>query len=166
LSFLVPWFSRLAFVSVATAAVAGAAMLILISPRWAALPGSGYGRLLLVKLALVVVLIAAASRARSFVRRRLPALTATDRGDVAAADASPVETLVPAAVGASSGPPTSAAGGARSPAPRPDGRRLNGGVTVDPMPLRPFVTAVTAELCIAASILSATAILVGRPPPA
>ncbi|MGH9283798.1 MAG: copper resistance protein CopC, partial [Acidimicrobiales bacterium] len=43
LAFLVPWFSRLAFVSVATAAVAGAAMLILISPRWAALPGSGYG---------------------------------------------------------------------------------------------------------------------------
>jgi hypothetical protein len=36
---------------------------------------------------------------------------------------------------------------------------------LDPVPLRPFVTAVTAELCIAASILAATAVLVGRPPP-
>jgi copper transport protein len=113
LSFLVPWFSRLAFVSVATAVVAGAALLVLISPRWTALPGSGYGRLLLVKLALVVVLIAAASRARGFVRNRLH---------------------------------TVAAAGAAQ--------------------MRPLVTAVTAEICIAASILSATAILVGRPPPA
>ncbi|MGH9004495.1 MAG: hypothetical protein ACRDYV_15330 [Acidimicrobiia bacterium] len=62
---------------------------------------------------LVVVLLAAASRARGFVRKRLPGVT-TD-----------------GAVG-----------------------------------LQPFVTAVTAEVCIAASILSATAILVGRPPPA
>ncbi|MGH8990871.1 MAG: copper resistance CopC/CopD family protein [Acidimicrobiia bacterium] len=113
LSFLVPWFSRLAFVSVATAVVAGIALLLLISPRWSALPGSGYGRFLLLKLALVVVLLAAASRARGFVRKRLPGVT-TD-----------------GAVG-----------------------------------LQPFVTAVTAEVCIAASILSATAILVGRPPPA
>ena len=113
LSFLVPWFSRLAFVSVATAAVAGAALLLLISPRWSDLAGSGYGRFLFLKLALVVVLLAAASRARGFVRNRLHTVTT---------------------------------GGAAQ--------------------LRPFVTAVTAEMCIAASILSTTAILVGRPPPA
>jgi hypothetical protein len=36
---------------------------------------------------------------------------------------------------------------------------------VDVAALRPFVSAVTAELCIAASILAAAAALVGRAPP-
>ncbi len=164
LSFLLPWFSRLAFVSVATAMVAGTAMLLLISPRWTALPGSGYGRFLLVKLALVVVLLAAASRARAFVRGRLPALTAARTVEVVSADAALVEPLVAVAVGVP-GAPTQALGAVRSPSSRPGRHHPRGNFTVDPVPLRPFVTAVTAEVCIAASILSATAILVGRPPP-
>jgi hypothetical protein len=44
-------------------------------------------------------------------------------------------------------------------------RRTSEDVMVDPVSLRSFVSAVTAEVCIAASILAATAVLVGRPPP-
>jgi copper transport protein len=114
LSVLLRRFSNLAFVAVATAAAAGTALLLLISPRWGDLPASDYGRLLLGKLVLVAVLLMVASRARKFVWRRLP---------------------VP-----------EVGGGAR-------------------VPLQPLVGAVTAELCIAGSILIATALLAGRPPP-
>jgi copper transport protein len=72
LSLLLRRFSNLAFVAVATAATAGTALLLFIAPRWAALPTSPYGRLLLGKLALVAVLLMVASRARKFVWRRLP----------------------------------------------------------------------------------------------
>ncbi len=185
LSLLLPRFSRLAFACVATAAVAGTVLLVLISPRWTALPTSGYGRLLLVKLALVAVLLAAASRARDFVRRRLPALTLaspeplgldlTTEVDLTPAG-SPAERPVPVGVGAALAGATGARAGAAGPGPDiraaidpasavADGSRPTGDGTVDPVPLRPFVTAVTAELCIAASILSATALLVGRPAP-
>jgi putative copper export protein/methionine-rich copper-binding protein CopC len=184
LSLLVPRWSRLAFACVATAAVAGTILLVLISPRWTALPGSGYGRLLLVKLTLVAVLLAAASRSREFVRRRLPALTTGSPGgpevspdtvDLAGADA-PAELRVPVGVGAAPATPAAPAGTAAGPGPPTraaaplaagvrHGPRPTEDGTVDPVRLRPFVTAVTAELCFAASILAATAVLVGRPPP-
>lgn len=125
LAMLLRRFSNLAFVSVVTAAVAGTVLLILISPRWSALPASAYGRLLLGKLALVAVLLVAASRARKYVWRRLP-------------------------------PPAMAQPAEMS----------GGGAVVARVPLQPLVSAVTAELCIAASILATTALLVGRPPPA
>ena len=114
---LVPRFSRLAFRSVVTAVVAGTALLVLISPRWSALPTSEYGRFLIVKLLLVAGLLAVASRARAFVQQR---------------------TLIPAGASGLSDP----------------------GVET-----RQFVNAVVGELCIAASILTATALLVGRAPP-
>lgn len=122
LSTVVPAFSRLAFGAMATAVLAGALLLLLLSPRWSALPGSSYGRFLIVKLLLVVGLLRAAARARAFVGRRLP---------VPAGPAGP----------SPESPPTDAAA------------------------LRPFVSAVTAELCIAVSILAAAAALVGRAPP-
>ncbi|MDQ3947066.1 MAG: CopD family protein, partial [Actinomycetota bacterium] len=161
LSLLVPRFSRLAFVCVATAAAAGTVLLVLISPRWTALPTSEYGRLLLVKLALVAVLLATASRARDFVRQRLPALTPASLEPLELLDLTPAERPVPVGVGA-----------ALTDAPAPRAATAGSGpgiraaiVRVDPVRLRPFVTAVTAEICIAASILAATALLVGRPPP-
>ena len=184
LSLLVPRWSRVAFASVATAAVAGPVLLVLISPRWTALPGSGYGRLLLLKLALVGVLLAAASRSRGFVRRRLPALTTAGLGgsepspDTAVdlmVDSGLAEVPVPVGVGAApaaraapagtAGPIPHTRAAARSASRAGDGPRARDDATLDPVPLRPFVTAVTAELCIAASILAATAVLVGRPPP-
>lgn len=181
LSLLVPRFSRLAFASVATAAVAGTVLLILISPRWTALPSSGYGRLLLVKLALVAVLLATASRARDFVRHRLPALTTVAPRDLSAGatlDLAGVEGLgeLPVPVGVAAAVGGTPAGTAARPAPHitaaalstpplTDVLRPTEDVTVERVPLRPFVNAVTAELCIAASILAATALLTGRPPP-
>ena len=112
---IVPRWSRLAFDAMTTAVVAGAVLFLVVGPRWGALWRAPYGRFLLVKLVLVAVLLAAASRAREFVVGRLPGVG-------------------PAAV-------------------------------IELAPLQPFVAAVTAELCIAASILTATAVLVGRPPP-
>lgn len=141
---LVPRFSRLAFRSVATAVVAGSVLLILISPRWGALPTSEYGRFLIVKLLLVVALLFAASRARNFVKQHF--LTGVVGSGPAVPGGEPrIEASVAAGVATlvatSPGPPATA------PA------------------LRPFVGAVLAEVCIAASILTATALLVGRTPP-
>jgi copper transport protein len=121
LATVVPGWSRLAFGAMTTALLAGGAVLVLLSPRWTALPGSSYGRFLMVKLLLVAGLLFVASRARNYVGRGLPAAI---------------------------GPST------RSPAP-----------STDVVALAPFVTAVTAELCIAASVLAAAAALVGRAPP-
>jgi putative copper export protein/methionine-rich copper-binding protein CopC len=161
LSLLVPRFSRLAFGSVSTAAVAGTVLLLLISPRWTALPGSSYGRFLLLKLGLVAVLLAVAARTRDFVRRRLPDLTLdAGHGAPCLAEApAPVEERVLVAVGAGSAAP--AAGLPATVRPRPP----ETSVDLDPVRLRPFVTSVTAELCIAASVLAVTAALVGRSPP-
>jgi copper transport protein len=157
---LVPRFSRLAFGSVVTAVVAGTALLVLISPRWTALPTSGYGRILLLKLALVAALLVMASRARDFVGRHL--LPSPVSGDLAGAEA-PAPLPVPVGVSAA------AMGVMTRPIEtRPRTRapvRLPEDVTVVPAPLQPFVNAVMAELCIAASILAATALLAGRPPP-
>jgi copper transport protein len=158
LSLLVPRFSRLAFGSVSTAAVAGTALLLLISPRWTALPGTAYGRFLLLKLGLVAVLLAVAAQTRDFVRRRLPDLTM----GVGARDPGALEALVGerVLVGVGAGPAAPAAGGP------PATVRLPPTASVDlDVRLRPFITAVTAELCIAASVLAVTAALVGRSPP-
>ncbi|MGH9035038.1 MAG: copper resistance protein CopC [Acidimicrobiia bacterium] len=124
LSLLVPRWSRLAFASMATAVTAGPVLLILISPRWTALPTSTYGRFLLLKMVGVAALLVVASRAREFARRRLPALVTTE------VDLVSVE------------------------------RRAEA-----PVPVAVPVGVVALELTIAASILAATAILVGRPPP-
>ena len=141
LSMIVPRWSRLAFRSMTTAVLAGALLLLLISPRWTALPGSSYGRFLFVKLALVAGLLSAASRARDFVGRRLPTLG----GGAETESGQPV--------------PPAAAASAGSPGPSLTTP------SVDVAALGPFVSAVTAELCIAASILAAAAALVGRAPP-
>jgi copper transport protein len=143
---------------VSTAAVAGTALLLLISPRWTALPGTAYGRFLLLKLGLVAVLLAVAAQTRDFVRRRLPDLTM----GVGARDPGALEALVGerVLVGVGAGPAAPAAGGP------PATVRLPPTASVDlDVRLRPFITAVTAELCIAASVLAVTAALVGRSPP-
>ena len=142
---LVPRFSRLAFRSVVTAVVAGSVLLVLISPRWGALPTSEYGRFLIVKLLLVVGLIAAASRARGFVRRRFPTAGAASFG--------PPDQEVEPRLGVSTGAPVATV------------LATHPGPPAAAPALRPFVNAVAGELCIAASILTATAFLVGRAPP-
>jgi copper transport protein len=176
LSLLVPRWSRLAFASMATAVAAGPVLLILVSPRWTALPTSNYGRFLLLKMVGVAGLLVVANRARGFARRRLPGLLQVDV-DLVLVEArveaphhmeTPVVPPVPVAVGVGGGgnPPAS------SPllealdfepeleiGPRPSP------TTVEPAALRPFVNAVALELTIAASILATTAIIVGRPPP-
>jgi copper transport protein len=140
---LVPRFSRLAFGSVVTALLVGGALLILISPRWTALPASDYGRLLLVKILLVAALIAAASRARRSVARHWLIRTAPagpPRREVAPPMGPPLATEVATLAAADE-------------------------YSVGEQALRPMVNAVLAELCIAASILAATALLLGRAPP-
>lgn len=154
---LAPGFSRLAFRCVSTAAVAGTALLLLISPRWGAIPGSSYGRFLLLKLALVVGLLAVASRARAFVHRRLPDLSPEALDVPAMAPIEPAERRVLVTVGATA----VALATPVAPIPAESATRIEGELHA----LRPFVTAVSAELCIGASILAVTAALVGRSPP-
>jgi putative copper export protein len=144
---LVPRYSDMAFKAVSTATVAGIVLLLLLSPAWSELPGNAYGRYLFVKLSLVVVLLAAAARSRTFVRRKLTGLTADAR----------TGERVAVAVGAGPGRGDLSAGGRSTEAgPPPE---------VDAVSLKPFVTSVVAELVIAAGILGATALLVGRSVP-
>ncbi|HLF40403.1 MAG TPA: CopD family protein, partial [Acidimicrobiia bacterium] len=162
LSALVPRFSRLAFASVATAVVAGTALLVLLSPRWGALPGSGYGRILALKLGLVGVILASASRAREFVNRQLAGVTSGPTRSPSRI-AAPAAMPVPVGVGAVAGAPVHPDAAAHPDAPAGPGPEWDG--RADPVALRPFVTAVTAELCLAAGVLAATTLLVGRSPP-
>lgn len=144
---LVPRYSGVAFKAVSTAAVAGTVLLILLSPAWTELPGNAYGRYLFVKLSLVVVLLATAARSRTFVRRRLTGLTAEAR----------TGERVAVTVGAGPGPADLPPAGRSTGAPPP--------AEVDAISLKPFVSSVVAELVIAAGILGATALLVGRSVP-
>jgi copper transport protein len=68
---LLPRYSSLAFSAVSAMVVAGAVMVLRVAPKVTELPQSGYGRLLLLKLAFVGLLLAAAQQARSFTERRL-----------------------------------------------------------------------------------------------
>ena len=68
---LLPRYSRLAFTAVSGMVVAGAVMVLRVAPKVTELPQSGYGRMLLVKLAFVGLLLAAAQQARTFTERRL-----------------------------------------------------------------------------------------------
>jgi putative copper export protein len=68
---VLPRFSGLAFNAVAAMVVAGAVMMTRVVPRLSALPQTGYGRVLLIKLGLVALLLLAAQQARTFTERRL-----------------------------------------------------------------------------------------------
>lgn len=68
---VLPRFSRLALAAVSAMVVAGSVTLLRVVPELSRLPRSGYGRLLLLKLACVVVLLVAARQARAFTERRL-----------------------------------------------------------------------------------------------
>jgi putative copper export protein len=68
---LLPRFSSLAFSAVGAMVVAGAVMVTRVVPKLSALPQTGYGRVLLVKLGFVAVLLVAAQQARTFTERRL-----------------------------------------------------------------------------------------------
>jgi len=68
---VLPRFSNLAFSSVLAMVLAGAVMVLRVAPKVTALPQSGYGRVLLIKLVFVALLLAAAQQARTFTERRL-----------------------------------------------------------------------------------------------
>jgi len=68
---LLPRFSSLAFTAVAAMVVAGAVMVTRVVPKLSALPQTGYGRILLIKLGFVALLLVAAQQARTFTERRL-----------------------------------------------------------------------------------------------
>jgi copper transport protein len=68
---LLPRFSSLAFTAVSAMVVAGGVMVLRVAPKVTELPQSGYGRLLLLKLAFVALLLMAARQARRFTERRL-----------------------------------------------------------------------------------------------
>jgi putative copper export protein/methionine-rich copper-binding protein CopC len=68
---LLPRFSSLAFTAVAAMVVAGAVMVTQVVPKLSALPHTGYGRVLLLKLGFVALLLVAAQQARTFTERRL-----------------------------------------------------------------------------------------------
>ena len=68
---VLPRFSRLAFTAVSAMVSAGGVMVLRVVPSVAQLPRTGYGRMLLLKLALVGLLLVAAQQARTFTERRL-----------------------------------------------------------------------------------------------
>ena len=68
---LLPRYSRIAFTAVSAMAVAGAVMVLRVVPDVTELPGSGYGRMLLLKLAFVGLLLVVARQARAITERRL-----------------------------------------------------------------------------------------------
>jgi putative copper export protein len=68
---LLPRFSSLAFTAVAAMVVAGGVMVTRVVPKLSALPQTGYGRILLLKLGFVALLLVAAQQARTFTERRL-----------------------------------------------------------------------------------------------
>jgi len=68
---LLPRYSSIAFTAVSVMLVAGAVMVLRVVPDVTALPGSGYGRMLLLKLVFVAALLLAARQARAFTERRL-----------------------------------------------------------------------------------------------
>jgi copper transport protein len=68
---LLPRFSRLAFSAVGAMVVAGGVMVTRVVPKLSALPQTGYGRVLLVKLGFVALLLVAAQQARTLTERRL-----------------------------------------------------------------------------------------------
>lgn len=68
---VLPRFSRVAFAAVCVMIVAGALTLNRVVPSLGQLPSTGYGRVLLLKLAFVVALLVAAQQARAFTERRL-----------------------------------------------------------------------------------------------
>jgi putative copper export protein len=71
LAFVVPRYSRLAMASVAGIAVAGAILSWQLLGSVSALVDTGYGRLLLVKIALLAVVLPAAQRSSVWTRHRL-----------------------------------------------------------------------------------------------
>ena len=68
---LLPRFSSLAFTAVSAMVLAGGVMMLRVVPDLSDLPRSGYGRMLILKLAMVVLLLVAAQQARTFTERRL-----------------------------------------------------------------------------------------------
>ena len=68
---IVPNFSALAERAVALMAVAGVALFFLLGPGWSGLAASGWGQVLFTKLVLVALILAVASKARSFTHRHL-----------------------------------------------------------------------------------------------
>jgi copper transport protein len=68
---VLPRFSNLAFTAVSAMVLAGAVMVLRVAPKVTALPQTGYGRVLLLKLVFVALLLAAAQQARTFTERRL-----------------------------------------------------------------------------------------------
>lgn len=68
---LLPRFSRLAFSAVTAMVLAGAVMVLRVVPKVTELPQTGYGRMLLLKLAFVGLLLVVAQQARTFTERRL-----------------------------------------------------------------------------------------------
>lgn len=68
---VLPRFSRLAFTALSAVVLAGGVMVLRVVPEVSELPQTGYGRMLLGKLALVGLVLVAARRARTFTERRL-----------------------------------------------------------------------------------------------
>lgn len=64
-------FSRTAFAAVAVMGLSGTVLLLLVGPGLGGMVGSGYGKVLLVKLAFVAAVLVAAGRARRFTQRHL-----------------------------------------------------------------------------------------------
>ncbi|MFJ5640829.1 copper resistance protein CopC [Streptomyces sp. NPDC093223] len=131
-------FSRVAFASVTVLVVTGVYQSWRGLGSWQALTGTAYGRLLLVKIAAVVLLLAAASQSRRWTARlagapATAAVTARDR--------------VPQTVGA---PPEVPPPAAPEPDPAPDHRGLR--------------RSVLAEVAVGVAVLVVTTILTGTLP--
>jgi copper transport protein len=154
LAAVLPTFSRVAYVSVATLAITGTYQAWLGVGSWRALAITSYGRLVLLKVVLFIALLALGNWSRRHVQRRWPA-------------------RLPLAYAMADGPPPAlvpvdlldtAAGD--EPGDGPDEHADDDGPPGDDerADVRVLVRTVLVEVLLAAAVLGATGVLVAEPP--
>ncbi|WP_438828050.1 copper resistance CopC/CopD family protein [Streptomyces tropicalis] len=141
-------FSRTAFAAVAVLVVTGVYQSWRGLGSWSALTGTTYGRLLLLKTAAVVLLLAVASRSRHWTARSAAEVGARTGADAAVRERARARERVPAPAGGPALPPA----GPPAPEPLPDPR------------LRGLRRSVLAEVAVGVLVLVVTTVLTGTLP--
>jgi copper transport protein len=146
---VLPVFSKVAYVSVTTLAITGTYQAWLGVGSWRALADTTYGRLVLLKVALLIGLIVLGNKARMVVARRWSAR-------LPMAYAMSDQPVLPVLTGVD-GSDEPEEGGSDDDEP-PDG------TPPEPAPVRGLIGGVLGEVILAAAVLIATGVLVSQPP--
>jgi copper transport protein len=147
-----PRFSRLAFASVSALVVTGVVQAVREVGSLSALTGTTYGRVLLAKLVLVLVILAAAGESRVWVQQRL-STARPRRGSVRRVDVHAFADEGDAALGEPDEPIRAAAAGRVA---------VQARAAADDLPA--FRRSVLVEFAVGVVVLALSAVLVGSPP--